>query len=352
MKNWSPALQAHYAQRVTTLADCWRIQPVQRAGAEPLGFTSHQRDLVVDGLTYQSVAFTPSDARSTAELSVDTMELEAFFHAKGITQADIDAGVLDSAEVENFEVDYTAGEWEGEASAGGTTTTFDSSLDASDQVGWELHWLTGANAGTTSILQSYSGGTYTLTAALDNEVSAGDTFRLRKGRNVKLSGTIGQVRYNAEGVVIFELDSLARQLQQTATSSVQPACLNEFGDEWCQVDLAPLTVEGSVTTVVSRSEFGDTARDEEDSYFRGGVLFWTGGDNEGYRAEVRSYADGRLVLVNPMPFPLVEGDTYTVRPTCWKRLFEDCRDRWDNVVNFRGFPNLPGRRALYAGPDR
>jgi hypothetical protein len=50
-----------------------------------------------------------------------------------------------------------------------------------------------------------------------------------------------------------------------------------------------------------------------------------------------------------MPFEVVVGDAYSLLPGCRKRLAEDCRDKFNNVVNFRGFPHVPGINRLASG---
>jgi uncharacterized phage protein (TIGR02218 family) len=42
-----------------------------------------------------------------------------------------------------------------------------------------------------------------------------------------------------------------------------------------------------------------------------------------------------------MPEPIAAGDTFIVTAGCDKR-FETCRDRFNNIVNYRGFPHIPG----------
>ena len=51
-----------------------------------------------------------------------------------------------------------------------------------------------------------------------------------------------------------------------------------------------------------------------------------------------------------MPEPIAAGDTFNVTAGCDKR-FATCRDRFDNAVNFRGFPHIPGNDFVisYAG---
>jgi len=61
-------------------------------------------------------------------------------------------------------------------------------------------------------------------------------------------------------------------------------------------------------------------------------------------------SEGRFEIFLPMPFPIQKGDRFKVYPGC-DRYFGTCKDRFDNVVNFRGFPHIPGRDAVMKYPD-
>ncbi len=44
------------------------------------------------------------------------------------------------------------------------------------------------------------------------------------------------------------------------------------------------------------------------------------------------------------------GDAFTIRPGCDKS-FATCRAKFDNAVNFRGFPHVPGTDQVLSYPD-
>lgn len=46
-------------------------------------------------------------------------------------------------------------------------------------------------------------------------------------------------------------------------------------------------------------------------------------------------------LTFPTPFPIVAGDTFKWRPDCGKQFIRDCKDIWNNALNFRGEPYIP-----------
>ncbi|WP_419813853.1 DUF2163 domain-containing protein [Glacieibacterium sp.] len=97
---------ARLAPEVTTLALCWRIV---RADGVALGFTTHDRDLVVAGLRHASApGMLPSAISSGDGLEVDTMEVAGALSAGSITAGDLGSGRYDGASVKVFMVDWAA----------------------------------------------------------------------------------------------------------------------------------------------------------------------------------------------------------------------------------------------------
>lgn len=114
------------------------------------------------------------------------------------------------------------------------------------------------------------------------------------------------------------------------------------------------TRNGTVTAVIDRTSF-EVAIDEPraaDGWFAGGVLTWETGANAGRSCEVRDWlqANARLTLFLPQPFAIEVGDGFRVHPGCDKRL-ATCSGRFNNVLNFRGEPYLPGQDAMLSYPD-
>jgi hypothetical protein len=80
-------------------------------------------------------------------------------------------------------------------------------------------------------------------------------------------------------------------------------------------------------------------------YFDYGVLTFTTGLNTGLSMEVKSYTVGQIVLQLPFPYAVAAGDTYSLTAGC-DRSFATCKDRFNNVLNFRGEPYVPGLDKL------
>ncbi|KQT78506.1 DUF2163 domain-containing protein [Methylobacterium sp. Leaf466] len=105
MRALPPALAAHLAGGATTLCRCWSL--TRRDGAT-LGFTDHDRDLVLSGLVHAAHSGLEA-AEASAELgfAVGGGEVAGALRSSGIAEADIAAGLYDGAGVETWLVDWS-----------------------------------------------------------------------------------------------------------------------------------------------------------------------------------------------------------------------------------------------------
>jgi len=67
---------------------------------------------------------------------------------------------------------------------------------------------------------------------------------------------------------------------------------------------------------------------------------------------VRSWdaATSTLTLFLPALYAIQPDDAFTIRPGCDK-TFATCRAKFDNAINFRGFPHVPGNDQVLSYPD-
>lgn len=143
-----------------------------------------------------------------------------------------------------------------------------------------------------------------------------------------------------------ELRGLMQALQQTIGRVYGKRCDANLGDARCTVSLAGITLSGSVTSVASRQQFNGTVVPSR----RGGLLVWTSGANAGFKMEVQSVGGSTIALILPFGYDIAVGDAYTVYPGCDK-LLSTCKAVFSNVVNFRGFPYIPGPDKALRYPD-
>ncbi|GEP09596.1 DUF2163 domain-containing protein [Methylobacterium gnaphalii] len=108
MREMPAALAARLAEGATTLCHCWSLT---RRDGVALGFTDHDRDLTLDGLTYAAGSGLEA-AEASAELgfAVGGGDVAGALSSAGIAPDDIAAGLYDGASVETWLVDWSAPE--------------------------------------------------------------------------------------------------------------------------------------------------------------------------------------------------------------------------------------------------
>ncbi len=170
-------------------------------------------------------------------------------------------------------------------------------------------------------------------------------------------GSLGEV---SRGETFFkaEVRGLAHELQQPKGRIIQNTCDADLGDARCTVDLDDSAFKGigEVTAVADERTVTVSGLDGFDSdWFTRGLLAWTGGANAGLKAEVKLHSSGgsvvTLELWQAASEAIAVADAFTVTAGCDKG-FRTCKGKFDNAVNFRGFPHVPGVDFALTYPDR
>jgi uncharacterized phage protein (TIGR02218 family) len=167
-------------------------------------------------------------------------------------------------------------------------------------------------------------------------------------------GILGEVR--REGAAFTaEVRGLSDRLSQDSGRLYTATCSADVGDARCKIDLtgAAFHGNGAVGALNATSTFTASGLDAfDDGWFTAGKLTFTSGANAGLAVEVKSHRNNGTVTLDlwqAMPEPIESGDTFSVTAGCDKR-FQTCHDRFNNVVNFRGFPHIPGNDFVISYP--
>lgn len=144
----------------------------------------------------------------------------------------------------------------------------------------------------------------------------------------------------------IEMMSLSDALNESVTVTCTPLCRHDLGSSGyaeCGVSLAPLTVTSTLTHVTNATVFRDSSRGEAADWFGAGTFRMTSGPNVGMRPiEIKSYAaDGTITLHEPLYYLPTVGQSFEMIPGCRKRKTEDCKNKYNNILNFGGFPEAP-----------
>lgn len=166
-------------------------------------------------------------------------------------------------------------------------------------------------------------------------------------RTLMFRGTLGEI---ARGDLAFtaEVEGLAAALNQPIGRAYLPTCDAELGDARCGVDVdAPAF--GAEARVIAAAD-GRVIEAQgleafEAGWFARGKLTWVSGANAGLIAQLRAdtvRAGARMLeLWLPAADAVAADDAFRVVAGCDKR-FGTCRGKFGNVLNFRGFPHMPG----------
>jgi uncharacterized phage protein (TIGR02218 family) len=173
-------------------------------------------------------------------------------------------------------------------------------------------------------------------------------------RVLMFRGHFGEIR-RTDGAFEVELRGLAEALNGPVGRSILRSCDRVLGDSRCRVDLGQPELRGEAEAGPGSSgtsvESGLTGFAE--GWFAGGVLTWLTGGNAGEAAAVKSDrlvpGGRRLELWREPGATVTEGDAFRVVAGCDKRA-ETCRKKFDNLLNFRGFPHIPGDDWVTAYP--
>jgi uncharacterized phage protein (TIGR02218 family) len=157
-----------------------------------------------------------------------------------------------------------------------------------------------------------------------------------------MRGTFGEITLG-ENTLTVELRGIAQKLQQPIGIVSQQTCRVRFGSQGpgqCNKNPAPFIFAKTVAGVTNKQTFSATGA-EPDDYYGEGIVTFTTGSNAGVSQKVRTYAGGVFTLILPMVLPVQVGDAFTAVVGCRKRLMEDCKAKFANVVNFQGEPHRP-----------
>lgn len=232
-----------------------------------------------------------------------------------------------------------------------------SASEINDAVG-----LSVANLEVTSALSSDRLTEADLAAGFYDEARV-EIFRVNwqapEERLLMRTGSLGEVRRS--GVTFAaEVRGLAHYLQQPQGRLYQYTCDADLGDGRCGIDATnpAFRAGGSLLIASSLRNFtveglGGYAND----WFTRGLIEFTSGPAAGQRVEIKRHSnvDGsvELELWQPARGPVGFGQTFVATAGCDKHL-ATCRDKFANVVNYRGFPHMPGNDFVtsYFGSGR
>jgi len=176
-------------------------------------------------------------------------------------------------------------------------------------------------------------------------------------RWLQFRGSVGELRRSG-GAFHAELRGLTEALNRPLGRVYQKPCTAVLRDQVCGFDLGTpgYFEERAVEQVVEAREFRwDGLNGFEPGWFARGRLEVTSGAAAGLWGLIkqdRFEDEVRVVeLWQPLRGGVGPGDMVRLEAGCDKRL-ETCRLKFNNLVNFQGFPDIPGEDWVMAVPKK
>ena len=174
-------------------------------------------------------------------------------------------------------------------------------------------------------------------------------------RMVEFAGRSGDI-LRAGSSFRMELRGLTDALNRTTGRVFQGGCDATLGDARCRFDLSTpgYRTEAEVLWIVDGYRLGFAPMDGfAERWFERGEVAILDGAGVGQVALIRMDRRGEeareISLWSPFGVPPQAGDRVSLVTGCDKRA-STCRDRFNNFLNFRGFPNIPGEDWLTSYP--
>lgn len=176
-------------------------------------------------------------------------------------------------------------------------------------------------------------------------------------RELIFRGSIGEIT-RRDGAFSAELRGLSEQLNIETGRVYHHNCPQILGDVKCGVDLSNPSYHAEVavqTSAASRRFWLEGLGAYAEHWFEKGRLQGVTGAAKDLVGVIKSDAqEGNLRLIElwePLPAEIVPGDVLRLDAGCDKRM-ATCRAKFNNLLNFRGFPDIPEDDWLTAIPAR
>ncbi len=176
-------------------------------------------------------------------------------------------------------------------------------------------------------------------------------------RWLQFRGTIGELRRSG-GAFFAELRGLTEALNRPLGRVYQKPCTAVLGDPACGFDLSTpgYREDRAVGQVIEAREFRwPDLNGFEPGWFARGRLEMLSGAAKGLWGAIkqdRFDAGVRVIeLWQPLRGGIVAGDLVRLEAGCDKRM-ETCRLKFNNLINYQGFPDIPGEDWVMAVPKQ
>lgn len=354
----SGSMQTHLDSEVTSLATCWELT---RQDGVILYFTDHDKDLVFNSNTYlAATGFTRSALEETSDLAVDNMELMGILDSSAITEEDIRAGLYDYAAVSSFLVNHEDPDsfssiklrtgFVGEATATKDAQTFVADFrgllqNFSQNVGEVYQEECRADLGDSrcQVVLEPDEVARTTAYVVGDLISVPTDIATYPSDDRKYEGR--RYRCTVAGTTAGSLPTYDTVIGNSTVDGTATFICEYSFTQFVTIDVVTSNRLFTVSTPNN-----DTIA--VDDWFKYGGLQFIDGQNSFKSFEVKQYTQSTktIELFLAPNYTVVNGQLLKVYAGCNKNIQTACRDKFDNVINFRGEPFIPGADQILTTP--
>jgi uncharacterized phage protein (TIGR02218 family) len=172
---------------------------------------------------------------------------------------------------------------------------------------------------------------------------------------------VGQISTTREGVVNFDIVSLARRNKQLFLKRFGPGCKWNLGidpdlgaGEGCQIDLFGSPSFSDTVTVITNADpwtLTVSGSSRADDYYNLGAMKFTAGNLNGQSFDVRDWtlSGGTIKLASPLSGPAAVSDTAIIHAGCDKSNGANGCARFNNHARRFSFDYLPDKNLTTIG---
>ena len=147
----------------------------------------------------------------------------------------------------------------------------------------------------------------------------------------------------SNNITIVSLISIYETLDKSVGEFFSETCRAELGDNRCQKNLKEYTYIGTVVSIVNRRAIEGNHKIPNGKFFLNGIIkFNPTSSTKSYSARIINQIGNYLYFLMPPPYEIEVGCQFEVIAGCDKS-FTTCRDKFNNIANFRGEPFLNGK---------
>ncbi len=260
---------------VTNMAYGWRLE---RRDGVTIGFTSHDRDIMIDGLSFRaSPGMEPTSITETLGLETGGLDVRGVLSADAIREDDLAAGRWDGAWLSIFLFDWSNPE---------------------------------------------------------------------AGKHILAVGELGNVSYSGNAFQVEFLGASVK-LERAIAPYTSPTCRARFCDRDCGLNQQRF-VKLARISAVSGDQLNVNIPMAVNAYAFG-YLRWLDGKNAGILTDIIANSAAQVQIASLPPYAIEQGTRIYLFEGCDKRM-ATCASRFQNAINFRGEPYLPGNDLLTRYP--